>query len=129
MFRDYIKEKGSLALDYTEFYSKIDSGDVDIFYYDLYNSPEYNDESVDNLVEKQKELKDKYEEALIRDMLIYAFQERGVLDEAGIETIVINNPDFVVATNIQGKYDSSFVKMREILRKINLGGFVIEFKC
>ena len=45
------------------------------------------------------------------------------------ETTIINNPDFVVATNIQGKYDSSFVKMREILRKINLGGFVIEFKC
>lgn len=129
LFRDYIKEKGSLALDYTEFYSKIDNGDVDIFYYDLYNSPEYNDESVDNLVEKQKELKDKYEEALIRDMLIYAFQERGVLDEAGTETTIINNPDFVIATNIQGKYDSSFVKMREILRKINLGGFVIEFKC
>lgn len=62
-------------------------------------------------------------------MLIYAFQERGVLDEAGTETTIINNPDFVIATNIQGKYDSSFVKMREILRKINLGGFVIEFKC
>jgi len=62
-------------------------------------------------------------------MLIYAFQERGSLDEAGTETTIINNPDFVVATNIQGKYDSSFVKMREILRKINLGGFVIEFKC
>ncbi len=129
LFRDYIKEKGSLALDYTEFYSKIDNGDVDIFYYDLYNSPEYNEESVDNLVEKQKELKDKYEESLIRDMLIYTFQERGVLNEAGTETTIINNPDFVIATNIQGKYDSSFVKMREILRKINLGGFVIEFKC
>lgn len=129
LFRDYIKERGSLALDYIEFYSKVDNGDVDIFYYDLYNSPEYNDESVDNLVEKQKELKDKYEETLIRDMLIYAFQERGVLDEAGTETTIINNSDFVIATNIQGKYDSSFIKMREILRKINLGGFVIEFKC
>ena len=37
LFRDYIKERGSLALDYIEFYSKVDNGDVDIFYYDLYN--------------------------------------------------------------------------------------------
>ncbi|MDD4624108.1 MAG: hypothetical protein PHX40_01920 [Bacilli bacterium] len=54
------------------------------------------------------------------------YHERGIADKLKIS---LANPDFIIVNNIQGKYDSSYNDMRQILNKINLGGFIIEYKC
>ena len=122
LFRDYVKEPGSLAADYMEYYAKVDIGSIDILNSDLLNNPEYQ-----NGTEEQRQvIKDNYDETLIKDMLFYMFNDRGDLINIGVSLI---NPDFIILSNVDGQYDSSYEKMKQILNKINLGGFVINFEC
>lgn len=128
LFRDYTKSFDSLSLDYMKFFSKIDKGDIDVLYDDLYNSPEYINADEDT----RKSLKEKYDKTIKEDLLFYSFNERGVLSELEDSPEVkaqIANPDFVLTWNITGKYDTSYYKMNSLLRKINLGGFIVEFNC
>jgi hypothetical protein len=78
-----------------KFFSKIDKGDIDVLYDDLYNSPEYINADEDT----RKSLKEKYDKTIKEDLLFYSFNERGVLSELEDSPEVkaqIANPDFVL---------------------------------
>ena len=67
---------------------------------------------------------------MINTLLFYAFQERGFL--SGSNDLKINNitnSDFVIISNVVENSDDSFAKLKEILNKVDLGGFLIEYKC
>ena len=78
-----------------KFLSKIDKGDIDVLYADLYNNPEYINADEDT----RKVLKEKYDKTINEDLLFYSFSERGVLsgfdDDSEVRT-QIANPDFVL---------------------------------
>ena len=91
---------------------------------DLTNDPNYE------LAENKTELEKKYEQNMINTLLFYAFQEKGVLsDISDIKVNNVTNPDFVIISNIMNNSDDSFAKLKEILNKVDLGGFLIEYKC
>jgi CRISPR/Cas system-associated protein Cas5 (RAMP superfamily) len=78
-----------------KFFSKIDKGDIDVLYADLYNNPEYINADEDT----RKVLKEKYDKTIKEDLLFYSFNERGVLSELEDNPEIkaqIANPDFVL---------------------------------
>lgn len=124
LFRDYNNELDSLAISHAEYFNHVDESLEDFLKSDLTNDPNYE------LAENKKELEDKHEENMINTLLFYAFQERGFL--SGSNDLKINNitnSDFVIISNVVENSDDSFAKLKEILNKVDLGGFLIEYKC
>ena len=124
LFRDYNNESDSLSISHAEYFNFVDSSLENFLKLDLTNDPNYE------LAENKTELEKKYEQNMINTLLFYAFQEKGVLsDISDIKVNNVTNPDFVIISNIMNNSDDSFAKLKEILNKVDLGGFLIEYKC
>ena len=113
IFQDYIKEKDSLGYNFVSFYSQVDSDRINL---------------IDNIDSEE----DK--EAFENNLLFYLANNEGSLNfQRGTNNINlrVKNPYFVMMSDIALSESKKNLNnnVYNILRLIQQGGFVIDFKC
>ena len=130
LFRDYGKEPTSLLNSYLKHVSKFDSKELDVMTLDLVNSPEY----VNSTEDVRQELMEENQNLIKENIHFYINNNKGsaLIDNEGfITNLRIQNPDFVLVNNVSEKpnYINVTREMNEILKNIELKGFIIDYNC
>lgn len=130
LFRDYAKEPNSLLNSYLKHVRKFDSRELNALTLDLINSPEY----INSTEDARQELIEENQAINKENIHFYINNNKGtaILDNDGmLSSLNIKNPNFVLVNNVSKKpnYINVTREMNEILKNIELKGFIIDYNC
>ena len=132
LFQDYAKRIDTLGYDYINYWSKIDSGKVDLFDYKEKLNQDSDYLTADS--KKQSEMESKAKQEVTNDILFYTFHTKGemyIKSNGSTAKLQVTNPDFVVVTSMTETPESKrkSKELNELIKLIKTGGFITKFKC
>ena len=132
LFQDYAKRIDTLGYDYINYWSKIDSGEVDLFDYKEKLNQDSDYLTADS--KKQSEMESKAKQEVTNDILFYTFHTKGemyIKSNGSTAKLQVTNPDFVVVTSMTETPESKrkSKELNELIKLIKTGGFITKFKC